>query len=78
MNMEIGKVEFKGHSGINTDGNHYDKNVDNKIHLIGADDNYTACGIAMDEYNYLETDKKITCNECKAFQAWAKAVAKLK
>lgn len=49
-----------------------------RVHLVAPIDDVTACGLAIDEYDYVETDKRVDCESCRKFIEWAKKVAKEK
>lgn len=58
-------------------GRFHDHNEIKTVHLIGALDS-TACGLALEDFDYNSTTKNITCETCLTFLKWARIVYKIK
>jgi len=67
--MKIKLIEAVGH--------YVDHSAVGNVHLIGVLDS-TACGLALEDYDYVKSTKELTCETCKTFLSWAKKVSKIK
>jgi hypothetical protein len=56
-------------------GNYADDTSVGKVHIIGYDDR-TACGLALEEYDYNTSTQKVSCTTCIMILEWCRSVTK--
>ena len=56
---------------------HLDQSEIGIIHLTGFRDS-TACGLANEDFDKIETHQELTCITCKEILEWTKKISKIK
>jgi len=57
------------------EGHYAEEDAVGEVHLLGPIDS-TACGLALEDYQYKSTNRAVSCTTCIDFLQWAKDVAK--